>query len=131
MQAGIVLELIVFAFALSYKMRKIEVERKKSNEKLILQLKENEKLQTKLNRELEKLVEKRTAEIKLKNKILEQQYEEISAIRDEIESQRNILTKSNNKQSVISRLLYLNIVQHNLALEYIYHNPHPVNEDVD
>lgn len=74
---GVVFQILLFAFALGHKMRAAEKDKKAAQERVIEQLKENEKLQDKVNRELEEKVRERTEEI-LKQK------EEIEAQRDEI-----------------------------------------------
>jgi serine phosphatase RsbU (regulator of sigma subunit) len=65
-------------------MRVDEQEHKRAQLKIIEQLKENEKLKDKVNRELEQKVEERTREIR-------EQKEEIESQRDEIEAQRDLV----------------------------------------
>ncbi len=79
-----VLQILVFSFGIAKKMRLDEQEYKQAQLKIIDQLKENEKLKDKVNRELEQKVEERTSEIR-------EQKEEIESQRDEIEAQRDLV----------------------------------------
>jgi len=82
-----VIQFLLFSVGLARKMKLDEQEKKLAQERVIEQLKENEKLKDKVTRELEQKVNERTREI------LEQK-EEIEAQRDEIEAQRDMLTDS-------------------------------------
>jgi serine phosphatase RsbU (regulator of sigma subunit) len=86
---GALIQILLFAFGLGYKMRASEKEKKLAQEKVIEQLKENEQLKEKVNRELEQKVLERTSEIREKKEEIEAQRDEIEAQRDEIESQRD------------------------------------------
>jgi serine phosphatase RsbU (regulator of sigma subunit) len=79
-----VIQILIFSIGLARKMRQDEEEKKKAQKQIIDQLKENEKLKDKVNRELEQKVQERTREI------IEQK-EEIESQRDEIEAQRDLL----------------------------------------
>ncbi len=72
---GIAGQLFVFSLALSYRYRRSLVDKQETQSKLIQQLKENEGLQTTINRNLESMVRQRTQEIA-------QQKEEIQAQND-------------------------------------------------
>jgi serine phosphatase RsbU (regulator of sigma subunit) len=85
----IVLQFFVFAAGLGHKMRTSEREKKKAQERIIEQLRENEKLKDKVNRELEQKVRERTKEIV-------QQKEEIEAQRDLLADQKQEITDSIN-----------------------------------
>ena len=79
-QLGIVIEILVFLFGLGYGIFIKENHRRKIQENLIAQLQQNEKMQYKLNRELEEIVQIRTAEIEQqKNKL-----EELNFIKDKL-----------------------------------------------
>jgi serine phosphatase RsbU (regulator of sigma subunit) len=65
-------------------MRLDQQEKKAAQERIIDQLKENERLKDKVNRELEQKVQERTREIS-------EQKEEIESQRDEIEAQRDLV----------------------------------------
>jgi len=69
-QAGIVGEVFIFSAGLSYKYKVIEQQKQKAQEGLIIQLKDNQQLQTKVNRELEQEVGKRTKEINIQKEEL-------------------------------------------------------------
>ncbi|RLD88304.1 MAG: hypothetical protein DRJ29_17405, partial [Bacteroidetes bacterium] len=58
-QLGIVGQVFVFSAGLSYKYKITEQQKQKAQEGIIIQLKENQQLQTKVNRELEQEVGKR------------------------------------------------------------------------
>lgn len=84
-----VIQFLLFSVGLAQKMKIDEKEKKLAQERVIEQLKENEKLKDKVTRELEQKVQERTREIR-------EQKEEIEAQRDEIETQRDHLTDSIN-----------------------------------
>jgi serine phosphatase RsbU (regulator of sigma subunit) len=79
-----VIQILIFSFGIAKKMRLDEQEHKRAQLKIIDQLRENEKLKDKVNRELEQKVQERTREIR-------EQKEEIEAQRDEIEAQRDLV----------------------------------------
>lgn len=79
-----VFQFLLFSLGLARKMNLDEKEKKLAQDQVIEQLKENEKLNTKVTRELEQKVQERTMEIS-------EQKEEIEAQRDEIEAQRDLL----------------------------------------
>lgn len=88
-QVGAVVQILLFAVALGQKMNQGEREKKAAQQKVIEQLKENEKLQDKVNRELEHKVQERTEEILA-------QKEEIEAQRDLMSEQKKAITDSIN-----------------------------------
>jgi len=79
-----ILQILIFSIGLARKMRLDDMEKKAAQERIIEQLKENEKLKDKVNRELEQKVRERTSEIS-------EQKEEIESQRDEIEAQRDLV----------------------------------------
>ncbi len=79
-----ILQILIFSLGLARKMRMDEQEKKLAQKRIINQLKVNEKLKDKVNRELEQKVKERTREIS-------EQKEEIESQRDEIEAQRDLL----------------------------------------
>jgi serine phosphatase RsbU (regulator of sigma subunit) len=79
-----ILQILIFSMGLARKMRMDEQEKKIAQKRIIDQLKENERLKDKVNRELEQKVKERTSEIR-------EQKEEIESQRDEIEAQRDLL----------------------------------------
>lgn len=82
-----IIQFLLFSVGLARKMKVDELEKKVAQERVIEQLRENEKLKDQVTRELEQKVNERTREI------LDQK-EEIEAQRDEIEAQRDQLTDS-------------------------------------
>ena len=71
MPAGSTLEIIFFAFALANTINVLRKDNTEKQERIIDQLRENEQLQTKVNRELESAVQARTQELELANQDLE------------------------------------------------------------
>ena len=69
-QVGIVGQVFIFSSGLSNKYKVSEQQKQKAQEGLIIQLEENQHLQTKVNRELEQEVRKRTEEINLQKEEL-------------------------------------------------------------
>lgn len=67
MPLGLTLQMVFFSFALANKINILQDDNKKKTEEIILQLKKNERLQTKVNRELEQKVRERTVDLKEKN----------------------------------------------------------------
>lgn len=63
MYIAAILQILIFSFGIAQKMRLDEIERKRNQEQIIDQLKENEKLKDQVNRELELKVKERTREI--------------------------------------------------------------------
>ena len=88
-QIGAVIQIILFAFALGQKIRASENANKLAQGRIIEQLKDNEQLKDKVNRELETKVRERTKEINGQKEEIEAQRDEIEAQRDEVEAQRD------------------------------------------
>ena len=86
-QFGIVAEILLFSMGLGYRMRLNEREKQNVQEKLILQLQENESLQRTLNQELEEKVIERTQEI-------EEQKEQINRKNEQLEETNKKMTDS-------------------------------------
>jgi len=85
---GVAGELLIFALGLGYRIRKNEKDKQDAQQELISQLERNDKLKTKVNRELEQKVRERTEEITSQKDELERQ-------RDKIMIQnKNILDKN-------------------------------------
>jgi serine phosphatase RsbU (regulator of sigma subunit) len=68
MYMAAILQVLIFSVGIARKMRLDELERARIQEQIIHQLKENEKLKDKVNRELEQKVEERTREISQQKK---------------------------------------------------------------
>jgi len=104
-QFGIIGEVLLFTVGLIFRWNESERRQREMQERLIVQLKENQGLQQRANRELEAKVRERTAEIQqqkeeilsqrdyleLVNQELEQQKEEVMAQRDKIGQQKRRL----------------------------------------
>ena len=76
--AGVVLEIFIFSLGISLRFRTDQKEKQAAQQELIIQLRQNEELQTNYAQELELTVEERTSELKQKNKELEQAYTQIT-----------------------------------------------------
>ncbi|MEZ5069591.1 MAG: SpoIIE family protein phosphatase [Bacteroidales bacterium] len=88
---GVILQILIFTVGLAERLRQDDKERKEGRERIIEQLKENERLKDKVNRELEEKVQERTREIRAQKDEIEAQKDEIEAQRDEIEAQRDLV----------------------------------------
>jgi len=97
LQAGILIQVLVFAYILIYKIKLSEDLKKQAQVNLIFQLQENKKLQTKVNRELEQKVKERTIQISERNDELQQRNEEIKLQRDEILNKSELLEQQNEE----------------------------------
>jgi hypothetical protein len=94
---GLIFEIVILSFALGDRIKIIRAEREKAQEQMILQLKENDKLREKVNRELEVKVSERTQEIAEKNQQLEEMNEELRLQSEEI-TRMNLLLDSDNRK---------------------------------
>jgi serine phosphatase RsbU (regulator of sigma subunit) len=97
-----ILQILIFSLGLARKLRMDEEEKKHAQLRIIDQLKENERLKDKVNRELEQKVQERTREIS-------EQKEEIEAQRDEIEAQRDLVFAS--KKEITDSIAYAQRIQ--------------------
>jgi two-component system, sensor histidine kinase LadS len=75
---GSALEAIILVFGLSQQMRLLKRDKESAQETIIRQLKENERLQTRVNRELEQKVRERTAEIESQKVMIEEKNKDIT-----------------------------------------------------
>ncbi len=76
---GTTVELVFFSFALANMINVLRRENEEKQGRIILQLQENQLLQTKVNRELEQKVQERTAEINAQKEQISQQKDAIEA----------------------------------------------------
>ncbi len=97
-----VIQFLVFSVALGMKIRINEKEKEAARQQVIDQLKENEKLKDKVNRELEQLVKERTHEIS-------QQKDEIEAQRDDLAKQRDLVAEQ--KKEITDSITYAKRIQ--------------------
>lgn len=101
---GVLTEMILFSIAIGDRIRTLKEERTKAllekdkaQHQIILQLKENEKLKDKVNRELEEKVALRTQEINHKNQELEKANEQLKILTDKVNEWNIKLDLDNRK----------------------------------
>ncbi len=94
---GLIFEIVILSFALGDRIKIMRAEQEKAQIQMIEQLKENEKLKDKVNRELEHKVKERTVEIAEKNQQLEEMNEELRLQSEEI-TRMNLLLDSDNRK---------------------------------
>jgi len=104
-QSGTLLELVIFAMGLGYKVKLNEEKKRQAQTELIFQLEENKKLQENINKELEGQVALRTIEITEKNEELEAQNVKIASQRDDILSKSRKLEQFNAEIKVMNQHL--------------------------
>lgn len=101
---GFVFEIVILSFALGDRIRLIRAKQEKAQEKVIEQLKENELLKDKVNRELEEKVKERTRNLDEKNMELKDAYEEINRMNALLDADNKVL-KTNVKELTKARVL--------------------------
>lgn len=84
--AGFTIQFLFFSSAIGYRSHLLNVEKKKANLKYIKQLRENERLQSRVNLELEDKVRERTVKIIVQNHALKQQSKRLKEL-DHLKSQ--------------------------------------------
>jgi len=94
-QWGIVLQVLVFSFALSERFKQSEEDKLRMQSRLIDQLEENHSLYNKVQRELEDKVSERTYEIENQKIVLQDKSHEISIQHAEISEQKHLLEHKN------------------------------------
>lgn len=77
---GLVFQFLFFSSALGYRSYNLNIEKNKARQEYIDQLHENERLQTKANKELEKKVKERTARIEVQKDTLIQQSKQLKEL---------------------------------------------------
>ena len=80
---GMLFEVFFLAIALIDQIKILRAENDEAQHKIISQLKENEKLKDKVNRELEQKVTERTLELKAKNEELRSTNEQLNILKDQ------------------------------------------------
>jgi len=93
-QIGVVVEILSFSLGLGYRIRKNENEKQSYQEKLILQLRENEILQAKITNELEDKVRERTKEIEAQKAEIIKKSEDLKVANKEIYAQKETAEKA-------------------------------------
>jgi hypothetical protein len=101
---GFVFEIVILSFALGDRIRLIRAQREVAQTKVIEQLKENELLKDKVNRELEEKVMERTRDLDEKNMELKDAYEEINRMNTLLDADNKVL-KTNVKELTKARVL--------------------------
>jgi two-component system, sensor histidine kinase LadS len=96
-QGGIVLQVLIFSFALSERYKLSEREKHIAQQKLIDQLQENHLLYNKVQSELEDKVQERTSEISAQKSEIETQHAQIEAQHREITRQKQVLEHQNKQ----------------------------------
>ncbi|MFN3403152.1 MAG: 7TM diverse intracellular signaling domain-containing protein [Cytophagaceae bacterium] len=104
---GLVIEIVILSFALGDRIKIIKQEKEEAQQRIIEQLRVNEKLKDKVNRELEQKVAERTKEIFEQKEIISKQNEELQlanadlkAQSEEIERMNELLYKENEELQV-------------------------------
>ncbi|MFN3404865.1 MAG: 7TM diverse intracellular signaling domain-containing protein [Cytophagaceae bacterium] len=110
-QMAVVFEIVFFSLAVTYKLRRIKIEREealigknKAQQTIIEQLKINEELKDKVNKELEQKVLERTKRINEMN-------EELVSLNDKLKEQAEIINQWNIQLDKEKRYLEKNIQQ--------------------
>jgi hypothetical protein len=101
---GLIFEIVILSIALSDRIKLIKAKQVASQFKIIEQLKENELLKDKVNRELEEKVKERTRNLDEKNAELEEAYQEINRINELLDADNKVL-KTNVKELTKARVL--------------------------
>jgi serine phosphatase RsbU (regulator of sigma subunit) len=118
MHAAAILQVLIFSFGIIRKMRLDEVEAKRAQDQVIEQLKINESLKDKVNRELEQKVQERTREINEQKEEIESQRDEIEAQRDTVAMQRDLV--SAQKKEITDSIDYAQRIQQALLPSHDY-----------
>ena len=121
-QIGIVGQVFIFSAGLSYKYKITEQQKQKAQEGLIIQLKDNQQLQTKVNRELEQEVGKRTVEIN-------QQKEELYSTLEYLKQTQNQLVQT-EKMAGIGQLTAGIAHEINNPINYVTASSNALKNDI-
>ena len=97
MNVGTIGEILIFSLGLGYRIRLIEKSKQKVQVELIEQLKQNDKLKEKVNRELEGKVKERTAEIEQQKEEILSQSENLKAANDILINQKREIEQKNEE----------------------------------
>ena len=92
---GVLLEVVLFSYAFIDKYNLVKKEREVAQEGIILQLEENKKLQTKVNRELEEKVTERTLQLKEESQKLSEVNQKLELLMKEVNSMNSRLDYDN------------------------------------
>jgi len=105
MNAGTIIELLIFSLGLGYRIRLIEKSKQSVQLELIEQLKTNDKLKEKVNRELEGKVKERTAEIEFQKEEILAQSENLKKANDILTNQKREIENQNEEITQQKRYL--------------------------
>ncbi|MCU0428635.1 MAG: hypothetical protein MUF42_01560 [Cytophagaceae bacterium] len=94
---GVFLEILVMTIALADRLRYLKRKDEEAQNIIIEQLKENEQLSQKVNRELEQKVNERTVQLQEAKKVVEEANEKLKAQADEIQRMNALLDLDNHK----------------------------------
>ncbi|MFM7023563.1 MAG: 7TM diverse intracellular signaling domain-containing protein [Flavobacteriales bacterium] len=101
---GFVFEIVILSLALGDRIKLIRAKQQAAQQRVIEQLKENELLKDKVNRELEEKVQERTRDLDAKNIELKDAYEEINRM-NALLNEDNKQLKTNVKELTKARVL--------------------------
>jgi two-component system, sensor histidine kinase LadS len=108
-ELGILAQIFVFSLGLSARFKQSEIDREIAQRNLIYQLEENQKLQTKVTRELENKVRERTEEIEQQKWKIVHQSEELQTQSEEIARQNKLLEHS--RDQITDSITYASRIQ--------------------
>ncbi|PWG79078.1 7TM diverse intracellular signaling domain-containing protein [Pararcticibacter amylolyticus] len=90
-----IIEMILLSFAIGDKVRILKHKKDKAQRRIILQMKETEKLKDRVNKELETQVQHRTREVVEKSAIIESQNEDLKAMNLMLKEQAEEISRMN------------------------------------
>jgi two-component system, sensor histidine kinase LadS len=108
-ELGVLAQIFVFSLGLSARFKQSEIDREIAQRNLIYQLEENQKLQTKVTRELENKVRERTEEIEQQKWKIVHQSEELQTQSEEIARQNKLLEHS--RDQITDSITYASRIQ--------------------
>ncbi|MCU0444712.1 MAG: SpoIIE family protein phosphatase [Microscillaceae bacterium] len=108
-ELGVLAQIFVFSLGLSARFKQSEIDRQIAQRNLIYQLEENQKLQTKVTRELENKVRERTEEIEQQKWKIVHQSEELQTQSEEIARQNKLLEHS--RDQITDSITYASRIQ--------------------
>lgn len=115
---GMVFEVVMLSFALSDRLRIIRTEREEAQKSIIEQLRENERLKDRVNRELEQKVKERTKEIEEKSHLLESANDKLKIQAEEIQRMNLLLDADNRKlQNNVKDLVKARVMQEDVDFD--------------
>jgi two-component system, sensor histidine kinase LadS len=105
-EAGVVIEILFFSYGLGRKMQLADTEKRVIDRKLIFQLRENERLQSQVNQELESKVAERTLKLNETIEELNSTLQLVNSQKKEIEEKReNIMASINYAKRIQTAMM--------------------------